>query len=69
MDSPAAQVAAVSAALDEALAAETTPGAASSTATMELISEVPAAMIAESDSSAVVAASVAPEFVAEAAQA
>ena len=69
MDSPAAQVAAASAALDVAMAAEATPAAASSAATMEMIAEAPAAMIAESEGSAVVAASVAAELVSETAQA
>lgn len=69
MDSPAAQVAAASAALDEALAAATMPAATSSAATMEMIAEVPARMMTESEGSAVVAASVSPEFVGKAAQA
>jgi CxxC-x17-CxxC domain-containing protein len=60
MDSPAAQVAAASAALD---------GAFASAATMEMISEAPARMMAESESSAVVAAVAAPEFAAVAAEA
>jgi hypothetical protein len=69
MDSPAAQVALASAALDEAFAAEAIPAAASSAATMEMISEVPAGMMAETDGSAVVAANAPSEFVAETAQA
>jgi CxxC-x17-CxxC domain-containing protein len=70
MDSPTAQVAAASAALDEALAAESVVPATSAAATMEMIAEVPAAVMAEGESSAVVAAAVAaPEFAAESAQA
>jgi len=75
MDSPAAQVAAASAALDEAMAAEAMPVAAvnsagnSSAATMEMISDAPAGIMAEGESSAVVAAAAAPEFAAETARA
>jgi CxxC-x17-CxxC domain-containing protein len=72
MDSPAAQVAAASAALDVAMAAaESVPVAQvnSSAATMEMIAEAPAAVMAEGESSAVVAAAIAPEFAAESAQA
>jgi CxxC-x17-CxxC domain-containing protein len=64
MDSPAAQVAAASAALDKALA-EATPmvPANSAAATMEMIAETPGAVLAESEGAA-------PELaVAEAAQA
>jgi CxxC-x17-CxxC domain-containing protein len=70
MDSPAAQVAAASAALDVAMAAEAAPASDSLAATMEMIAEMPAAAMAEGESSAVVAAAVAaPEFAAESAQA
>jgi CxxC-x17-CxxC domain-containing protein len=55
MDSPAAQVAAASAALDQALAKgpdapPMTDMPASSTATMEMIAEAPAAIVGESES-------------------
>jgi CxxC-x17-CxxC domain-containing protein len=64
MDSPAAQVAAASAALDEAMAVEAGSAAAMDplAATMEMISEAPAGVMAEGESSAVIAAVAAPEF-------
>jgi CxxC-x17-CxxC domain-containing protein len=54
MDSPASQVAAASAALDQALAKASEPphgtdAPASSSATMEMIAEAPSAMVAESE--------------------
>jgi CxxC-x17-CxxC domain-containing protein len=59
LDSPAAQVAAAAAALDGALRAEAAMSAAggSATATMEMIAEAPARMMAESEAGAELAAS------------
>lgn len=61
LDSPAAQVAAAAAALDGAMSAEAVATAAanlptSSAATMEMISETPVAVMAESDAGAELAA-------------
>ena len=59
MDSPAAQVAAASAALAESLAETSSPAAAnSSAATMELIADVPAGVLTESEGAAAEYASV-----------
>jgi hypothetical protein len=53
LDSPAAQIAAASAALDGAMNPETVLAAAgSAAATMEMIAETPGMLIAESDASA-----------------
>jgi CxxC-x17-CxxC domain-containing protein len=62
MDSPAAQVAAASAALDEALAAHNALHPTSSAATMEMIADAPSAVVGEVDAATV-------ELAAEAAQA
>jgi len=58
LDSPAAQVAAAVEALDGAMNLETVPAAAgSAAATMEMIAEAPAMMIAESETAAELSAS------------
>jgi hypothetical protein len=70
MDSPGAQVAAASAALDGAFAVEATAGAAgSSAATMEMIAETPGAIVVESEASVAVPAVEYAGMAAEAAQA
>ena len=70
MDSPAAQVAAASAALDGAFAGEAMAAAAgSSAATMEMIAETPAAVVMESESSVTVPAAEFAVIAAESAQA
>jgi CxxC-x17-CxxC domain-containing protein len=66
MDSPTAQVAAASAALDGSFAEATPIVAGSSAATMEMIADAPAAMLAESEGSGTLAV---PEFAAAAADA
>jgi CxxC-x17-CxxC domain-containing protein len=59
LDSPAAQVAAAAAALDGAMRAEAAMSSSggSATATMEMIAEAPAMLMAESDAAAELAAS------------
>jgi CxxC-x17-CxxC domain-containing protein len=52
MHSPGAQVAAVSAALDEALARASDPAETAAKTTMEMIAESPGALVAESEASA-----------------
>jgi CxxC-x17-CxxC domain-containing protein len=70
MDSPAAQVAAVSAALDGALASEAMAAVAgSSAATMEMIADAPGALVMESEGSVTVPAGEFATIAAESAQA
>ncbi len=70
MDSPTAQVAAASAALDEAYAGEAMAAAAgSAAATMEMIAETPGAVVMESEGSVAVAAGEFATIAAESAQA